>query len=129
MDTYSGSGTITKCELKIFDHPHPSPYREFSTQKVAKLLVAMDTPDGPIWFYSPSANYNMTCPPGAPCVVCTVLENDWIGAKAIADESGKALGDTPVAKIQVGQNLAIEGRFKKDTRFGRQLNYVRIIID
>lgn len=121
------TGTVTKVEIRKFDHPDPyvGRYSSFTEHWIYKLLIAIETPEGDeYWFYSPMVTAFVTAPPGAGFGVYGVNENDWIGKQQT--QGTNCSGHSPVAKITVGQQLSIKGRIKKErTRFGIQLYYVK----
>lgn len=120
------TGTVTKVEIRKFDHPDPyvGRYSPYTDHWIYKLLVAMESEDGEYWFYSPAVTAWCTAPPGAGFGVYSVNENDWIGKQE--SQGTNCSGHSPVAKLTVGQQLSIKGRVKKEhTRFGTQLYYVK----
>lgn len=122
------AGTVTKVELKRFDHPDPyvGRYSQNSEYYQFKLLVAIETNEGVFWFYTPPADYCISCPIGCPLAVCIVHENAWIAAVEYDDPIGHTCGTKPEAKLKEGEQLSIRAKVKREnTRYGTQLYYVK----
>jgi len=119
------TGIVTKVELRIFDSLEPNYYLPYTVCKDAKLLVAMDTDEGPVWFYTPKTDRWISSPPGAGCAVLCLIESDWIGSEPA--QGNKVTGKNPVPKIEMGQRLSVRARVKRDTQYGKQLYYVKML--
>lgn len=119
------SGVVTKAELKRFVSRDSGRYGRECWD--VKVLVAIETDDGRrYWFFTPAADFGVTT--SGPYSVATLRSNDWVTSERWDCEGfagARGLGQTPVARVKVGDRVEVKGRVKDEGRFGVQLWYVK----
>lgn len=116
-------GTVTKADLRMWYDPADNYYGSpnSKTERV-RVMIALDTADGPVWFYTPHTYRTIGLTSGH--AVLSVIESDWVGSKPANRD--KVVGVTPDSKVKVGQTLRIKARVKKQTKYGPQLYYAKL---
>jgi hypothetical protein len=125
MATVTLGGVVTKVELRTYT-AHDSGWYGQEIYQV-RAVVAFRTDDGKdYWFDSPPARQSVNT--SGPHAVAVLHPNDWVTkqrweCEGVAGAPG--FGNTATPRVKVGDRIQISGRFKKDTRFGPQLWYVK----
>ena len=128
-ETIEITGTVTKAEPRRFEDLYGNHYNQGKEYYKRVLMVAIETERGEkFWFYSPGALEWISMPYGSPVAVNCAEENDWFDElSGTLERGGNKYTKKGKQKIKEGDTISIRGKAKRKTKYGLQLNYVKLL--
>lgn len=119
------SGVVTKAEIRSYP-AHDSGRYGSEINDIKAMIAFRDDAGNEYWFYSPAARQSIST--SGPYSVATIQPTDWITKELWTCEGfagARGIGSTPTLRVKVGDQITIKAKIKSDTRYGKQLWYVK----